>query len=112
MPRSARNPTRLGERQYTRKEVAELATAPRVDESPSSFHGMPQGLRRPHEILCSRLFNIQHDAYRRENLAAGVRRQISKRVSAHGGTLMPSCCIALICRKVCPLPISHVGACG
>jgi hypothetical protein len=78
MPLSAANRTRPNERQDTREDVAELASAPRINEPPSSLHRVPERLCRPNQVLCSRCFNIKYGAHLRDDLAARVGRQISK----------------------------------
>jgi hypothetical protein len=78
MPLSAANRTRPNERQDAREDVAELASAPRIDEPPSSLHRVPERLRRPNQVLCSRCFNIKYGAHLRDDLAARVGWQISK----------------------------------
>jgi hypothetical protein len=93
LPQSAAHRTRPNERQDAREDVAELAPAPRVDEPPGSLHRVLEGLRGPNQVLGSRCFNIKHRAHLRDDLAARVGWQISKRATVHGQTLCPSCCI-------------------
>ena len=78
MPLSVANRTRPNERQDAREDVAELASAPRIDEPPSSPHRVPERLCRPDQVLCSRCFNIKYGAHLSDDLAARVGWQISK----------------------------------
>jgi hypothetical protein len=78
LPLSAVNRTQPNERQDAGEDVAELASAPRIDEPPSSLHRVPERLRRPNQVLRSRCFNIKYGAHLRDDLAARVGWQISK----------------------------------
>jgi hypothetical protein len=72
--------------------VAELASAPAVDEPSSALHRVPQRHRRTNQVLCGRRIDFKHAAYRRDDLAAGDCRHDVERVSVHGRTLyLPRC---------------------
>src|SRR5262249_40185992 len=72
LPQSAANRTRPNERQDAREDVAELAPAPRIYEPSSSLHRVPQRLRRPNQVLCSRCFNIKCGAHLRRRARSGA----------------------------------------
>ena len=106
MPRSAANRTRLNERQDVREDVAELAPAPRIDEPPSSLHRVPQRLRRPNQVLCSRCFNIKCGTPPRRSLGAsrlaGQQANPSPRPTLCRTLIRPHC-------RMAGMPAGEVG---
>ena len=78
MPLSAANRTLPNKRQDAWEDVAELASAPRIDEPSNPLHCVPERLRRLNQVLCGRCFNIKYCAHFRDDLAARVGWQISK----------------------------------
>jgi hypothetical protein len=74
---SAASRTRLHERQDAREHVAEFSPAPRIDEPSGSLHRVPQGFRRPNQVLRRDRFDIKHGAHLGDDLTARVGWQIS-----------------------------------
>jgi len=70
------------DRTHLREQVAELATAPGINQASNIFHRVPERLRCTEDLLGGLLIHAQSGLQDLQEVLAGTRRQIVQNVHA------------------------------